>query len=394
MTGPSTGPSSAGTATTLMTRPMRCGPAARASIVCPTGRMIPPPIPWTTRKAMRLPADQAAPLSTEPVRNSAERGEPQRPRPEALDRPAGERDDQRERQQVAGGDPLDRRDRHAEVAAEVVESDRDDRRVEDRHHAAEQDDGREALERGIDAVRCIAHAVHRITGPIRCTAKLSDMPNRAPSELVWDPPAPGSGEAPPARGRGLTREAIVAAAIAVADADGLDAVSIRRVAGDLGTRPMSLYTHIASKEDLLDLMVNEVVGEALLPEPLPEDWRAAVRAISLRSYDAFVDHAWVLQAFSQRPRFGPNSLRHAEQSLAAVAGLGLDERTAATLLAVVDEYAIGHAMRALITPTRRSCAACSPRRCATPGSRASSPISQPPVWLRRARTRSNSGSTP
>ena len=177
------------------------------------------------------------------------------------------------------------------------------------------------------------------------------MPNRAPSELVWDPPAPGSGEAPPARGRGLTREAIVAAAIAVADADGLDAVSIRRVAGDLGTRPMSLYTHIASKEDLLDLMVNEVVGEALLPEPLPEDWRAAVRAISLRSYDAFVDHAWVLQAFSQRPRFGPNSLRHAEQSLAAVAGLGLDERTAATLLAVVDEYAIGHAMRALITPS-------------------------------------------
>jgi hypothetical protein len=71
MTGPSTGPSSAGTATTLMTRPMRCGPAARASMVCPTGRMIPPPIPWTTRKAIRLPADHAAPLSTEPARNSA-----------------------------------------------------------------------------------------------------------------------------------------------------------------------------------------------------------------------------------------------------------------------------------------------------------------------------------
>jgi AcrR family transcriptional regulator len=171
------------------------------------------------------------------------------------------------------------------------------------------------------------------------------MPNRAPSELVWDAPAPSGN-----RGGGLTREAIVAAAIAVADTEGLDAVSIRRVAGDLGVRPMSLYTHIASKEDLLDLMVNEVVAEALVPEPLPDDWRAAVREIAVRSHDAFVAHPWTLQAFSQRPRIGPNTLRHAEQSSAAVAGLGLDPRTAATLLAVVDDYALGHAMRAIFTP--------------------------------------------
>jgi AcrR family transcriptional regulator len=179
------------------------------------------------------------------------------------------------------------------------------------------------------------------------------MPNRAPSELVWDPSAAGArgADAPTPRGRGLTRDAIVATAIALADTDGLDAVSIRRVAGELGARPMSLYTHIASKEDLLDLMVNEVIGEALVPEPLPGDWRAAVREIALRSHDAFLAHAWILQAFSQRPRFGPNALRHAEQSIASVAGLGLDERTAATLLAVVDEYALGHAMRALITPS-------------------------------------------
>src|ERR671934_1217855 len=181
------------------------------------------------------------------------------------------------------------------------------------------------------------------------------MPNRAPSELVWDPPAAterrGARPAPdrsrdaprPAgRGRGLTRDAIVAAAIAVADDDGLDAVSIRRVAGELGVRPMSLYTHIASKEDLLDLMVNEVVAEALVPEPLPEAWRAAVREIAVRSHDAFVAHPWTLQAFSQRPRVGPNTLRHAEQSSAAVAGLGLDAQTAATLLAGGDHQALRH----------------------------------------------------
>jgi AcrR family transcriptional regulator len=174
---------------------------------------------------------------------------------------------------------------------------------------------------------------------------MTSMPNRAPSELVWDAPAPSGN-----RGGGLSREAIVAAAIAVADAEGLDAVSIRRVAGDLGVRPMSLYTHIASKDDLLDLMVNEVVAEAVVPEPLPEDWRAAVREIAVRSHDAFVAHPWTLQAFSQRPRVGPNTLRHAEQSSAAVAGLGLDPQTGATLLAVVDDYALGHAMRAIFTP--------------------------------------------
>jgi AcrR family transcriptional regulator len=135
------------------------------------------------------------------------------------------------------------------------------------------------------------------------------------------------------------------------DDDGLDAVSIRRVAGELGVRPMSLYTHIASKEDLLDLMVNEVIGEVLVPEPLPGHWRDVVRAIAIRSHDAFVAHPWTLQAFSQRPRFGPNALRHAEQSIAAIAALGLDERTAATLLAIVDEYSLGHAMRTLISPS-------------------------------------------
>jgi AcrR family transcriptional regulator len=159
---------------------------------------------------------------------------------------------------------------------------------------------------------------------------------------VWNPPAAGA--------RGLTRAALVTTAVALADREGLEAVSIRRVAGELGVRPMSLYTHIASKDDLLDLMVNEVIGEAVVPEPLPEHWRDAVREIAIRSHAAFVAHPWTLEAFSRQPRFGPHALRHVEQSLAAVEGLGLDEETAATLLAVVDEYAMGNAMRTVIGP--------------------------------------------
>jgi len=71
ITGPKTGASSIGTPITLITRPIRAGPAAWARIVCPTGRIIPAPRPWMTRKPISDPADQAAPASTEPARNSS-----------------------------------------------------------------------------------------------------------------------------------------------------------------------------------------------------------------------------------------------------------------------------------------------------------------------------------
>jgi AcrR family transcriptional regulator len=165
------------------------------------------------------------------------------------------------------------------------------------------------------------------------------MPNRAP-ELTWDEPRPRAQGA-------LTRPAVVRTAIAIADSDGLDAVSIRRVAAELGTRPMSLYTHIASKDDLLDLMVNDAIAEVLVPEPLPEHWREALAEIARHSHAAFVAHPWVLEAFSRRPRIGPNVLRHAEQSATAVAALELDVREARTVLEIVDDYTIGHAIRAV-----------------------------------------------
>ncbi len=71
MTGPMIGPSTIGTPITLMTRPMRCGPAARARMDCPTGRSIPPPMPWSTRKKMSELADQARPQRQEPMTKSA-----------------------------------------------------------------------------------------------------------------------------------------------------------------------------------------------------------------------------------------------------------------------------------------------------------------------------------
>jgi AcrR family transcriptional regulator len=163
------------------------------------------------------------------------------------------------------------------------------------------------------------------------------VPNRASDELVWDEPEAAGPAA-------LGRADVVRAALAIADAEGLEAVSIRRVAADLGVRPMALYTHIASKDDLVALMLHEMSGELLVPEPLPDDWREALREIARRAYAAYVQHSWALQAFGRGTRVGPNMLRRAEQSAAAVAPLDLSPADAWTALSIVHDWTIGHAL--------------------------------------------------
>jgi AcrR family transcriptional regulator len=162
------------------------------------------------------------------------------------------------------------------------------------------------------------------------------MPNRA-TDLVWDEPEATGASA-------LTRAAVVQAALDVADADGLDAVSIRRVAAELGARPMSLYSRIASKDDLVALMLHEMSGQMLVAEPQPSDWRAALQAIARAAYDSYVAHPWMIQAFGRGTRVGPNMLRRAEQSAAAVAGLDLDPADAWVALSIVHEWTMGHAL--------------------------------------------------
>ena len=146
----------------------------------------------------------------------------------------------------------------------------------------------------------------------------------------------------------LTRDEVVRAALAVADADGFEAVSMRNVAGRLGVGAMTLYSYVESKDDLLDLMFDEIMGELLLPEPLPEDWRAAIAAIARRTREVWLRHPWIAASVGQRSSFGPNSMRHVEQSLTAVDGLELDGRDAFAVLAAVDDYALGHTMRQIL----------------------------------------------
>jgi AcrR family transcriptional regulator len=140
----------------------------------------------------------------------------------------------------------------------------------------------------------------------------------------------------------LSRESIVAAAIEIADTEGLEAVSIRRLATKLDTRPMSLYSHIERKGDLIDLMVDEVMAGSLVPGPLPsDDWREDLRRIAQRTRENIRSHPWMIAAAFRRPFIGPNALGHIDQSLAAVSELPLaPERKRAALLAV-DTYTLG-----------------------------------------------------
>ncbi|MEV6924747.1 TetR/AcrR family transcriptional regulator C-terminal domain-containing protein [Dactylosporangium sp. NPDC051485] len=141
----------------------------------------------------------------------------------------------------------------------------------------------------------------------------------------------------------LTREAVVATAVAIADAEGLDAVSVRRIAAELQARPMTLYSFFKRKDDLIDLMLDHVLGEMLVTEPLPEDWREALGAVLHRQLQVGRRHMWMMGVLGARAPIGPNAARHAEQSHAAIAGLGLPPARAVRLLRVVDTYLWGFA---------------------------------------------------
>jgi AcrR family transcriptional regulator len=157
----------------------------------------------------------------------------------------------------------------------------------------------------------------------------------APAGLIWTRPTTEKRERP-------TREAIVAAATDLADTHGLDAVSIRRVAAALNTRPMDLYRYFARKDELIDLMADEVVAGAVLEE-IPRAWRDALAAIARALHAVCLAHPWVVTAAGQQALIGPNVMRHAEQSLEATAALGIDWTKRLAIWRAVDTYAMGHA---------------------------------------------------
>jgi AcrR family transcriptional regulator len=117
-------------------------------------------------------------------------------------------------------------------------------------------------------------------------------------------------EEPKVRGAGLSREKVLAAALAIADAEGLDALSFRRLAGQLGVTPMALYRYVDDKEALLDGIGDIVLSELELPEPRG-DWREQLRAAAWSFRAVLVAHPAVVPIFLRRPLLTPAGLRSA-----------------------------------------------------------------------------------
>jgi AcrR family transcriptional regulator len=168
----------------------------------------------------------------------------------------------------------------------------------------------------------------------------------APEDSIWMRPEPG------ARRARLTREEIARSALALADEEGIEAVSMRRVAAILGVGTMSLYHYVRTKAELVELMGNAMLAEVLLPEgEMPTQWRQALRAIATRTVASFHRHPWAIEQPPSTP--GPNAMRHFEQSLEAVAGLEVDLATRLEIIAMVDDWAFGFVLREALDARER-----------------------------------------
>ncbi|MCX2932641.1 TetR/AcrR family transcriptional regulator [Mycobacterium sp. CVI_P3] len=161
---------------------------------------------------------------------------------------------------------------------------------------------------------------------------------------LWRDPAPTR------RAGGLSRERIITAAIEVADADGLGALSMGRLAERLGCGTMSLYRHIANKEELVAFMLSAASG----PPPAQlegADWRAALTDWACGLWDVYHRHPWILAASAAGPPVDPGQLAWLDAGLAALRATDMGERDKLAAVLAVLHFARGAAALAIEAPT-------------------------------------------
>ena len=162
--------------------------------------------------------------------------------------------------------------------------------------------------------------------------------------LLWR----GRGERP-ARGRKptLTVDAIVEAAIRMADEAGLGALSMRALAERLEAGTMSLYTHVPGKAELVDLMLDTVLGETARPDELPDGWRQRLELVARENAALYHRHPWMLEIVTFRPPMGPGVIAKYDFELRALEGIGLTDVEMDSVLTLVLGYVQSSARQAL-----------------------------------------------
>jgi AcrR family transcriptional regulator len=147
----------------------------------------------------------------------------------------------------------------------------------------------------------------------------------------------------------LTRERVIQAALSVADSGGLGSLTIRSLAKELGAKPMSVYYHVANKDEILAAIVEVVFGEIQLPLP-GGDWRPEMRKRASSARDVLARHRWAIGLLESRTDPGPANLRHHDTVIATLQAAGFSAELTAHAYALIDSYVYGFALQEAALP--------------------------------------------
>jgi AcrR family transcriptional regulator len=173
---------------------------------------------------------------------------------------------------------------------------------------------------------------------VRCTIVKPDLEVRLMADA----------ESPNATGQSLNRDRILRAAVALADRDGLDALSMRRLARELDAGAMTLYHYVSGKDELLEGMVDIVFGEIQLPTG--DDWKTAMRQRCASARDVLVRHSWAISLMESLTSPGPANLRHREAVTACLRSGGFSIERTAHANWILDSYVYGFALQEASLP--------------------------------------------
>jgi AcrR family transcriptional regulator len=147
----------------------------------------------------------------------------------------------------------------------------------------------------------------------------------------------------------LSKERVIQAAVALADASGFESMSMRKLAEDLGAAPMALYRHVANKEDLLDGMVDIVFSEVDFPSR-SADWKSAMRERGISVREALRRHPWAIGRMESRMSPGPASAQHHNSTMGCLREAGFQFRSAVHAYSLLDSYTYGFALQEKSSP--------------------------------------------
>jgi AcrR family transcriptional regulator len=147
----------------------------------------------------------------------------------------------------------------------------------------------------------------------------------------------------------LSRERVLRAAIALADKSGIESLTMRNLAQKVGVEAMSLYNHVANKDDIFDGIVDLVFSEIALP-PDRADWKPAMRMRAISAHEALLRHPWAPSMMQSRTKPGPATLRHHDSVLGSLRNAGFTLVMAAHAISVIDAYIYGFALQQINIP--------------------------------------------